>query len=133
MNIPSHVLEADLAALRRRLQVLEAQVQTLNITPPVPAALPVDKMQLADYGKRAVTRLPEQEDDEEETEVLAQPNLTRTELHELTSAVREYLEWSDPQSHLNERTWKMVSDSARERLERALKIAESELRRVSDA
>jgi hypothetical protein len=124
---------SDLASIRRRLQDLEHEVRTLSLTPPVPAALPVDKMQLADYGKQVAISPLAQDDDEEEIEVLAQPNLTRTELHELTSAVREYLEWSDPQSHLNERTWRMVSDSARERLERALKIAELELRRVSDA
>jgi hypothetical protein len=95
--------------------------------------LPVDKMQLADYAM-SVGSVPheEDEDDEEDTEVFASPNLSRSDLKELTTAIRDYLEWSDPKSHLNETAWRMVSSSARERVERALSLAEKELRKVSD-
>jgi len=132
MSIPSHIIEADLASIRRRLQDLESAVRTRSGDLSVPAALPVDKMQLADYAK-STAPLSTEEEDEEDSDVLGQPNITRGELQELTGAIRDFLDWSDPQPHLSEKSWQMVNNSTRERLERALQVAERELRRVSDA
>jgi hypothetical protein len=129
MNTPT---QSDLASIRRRLQDLEYEVRSLGVTSPVPAALPVDKMQLADYAK-GTAPLASEEEDEEDIEVFAQPNLTRGELQELTCAIRDYLDWSDPQPHLTVQSWQMVNSTTRERLERALQVAEQELRRVTDA
>lgn len=134
MSIPSHIIEADLTRLSARLSTLEKQVAQMAPSTPAPAALPVDKMQLADYGRGTSARATYEDDDgEEDEEVFANPNLSKADLQELTAAVRDYLEWADPQSHLNETSWRMVSSSARERLERALSVAEKELHRATDA
>lgn len=134
MSIPSHIIEADLTRLSARLSTLEKQVAQMAPSAPAPAALPVDKMQLADYGRGTSARATYEGDDgEEDEEVFANPNLSKADLQELTAAVRDYLEWADPQSHLNETSWRMVSSSARERLERALSVAEKELHRATDA
>ena len=132
MNVPSHVLEADLNRLSARVLKLEKRVEGLDSQPPAPATLPVDKMQLADYAKTVGPTLSEESEEDEEEEVFANPNLSKSDLQELTAAVRDFLEWSDPQSHLNDTSWKMVTSSARDRLERALSVAEKELRRASD-
>ena len=130
MNTPSHVLEADLTRLATRLSSLERKFATLTSPAPVPAALPVDKMQLADYGS---SKHAEEEDDSDEEETVLQPNVNRTDLQELVAAVRDYLEWANPQSHLTDHGWKMVVASAHTRLERALKPVENELRRTDNA
>lgn len=134
MNTPTNIIEADLNRLSARLSKLETKFANLSVPTPAPATLPVDKMQLAHYAKSVspISHVEEGEDEEDE-EVFASPNLSRGDLQELTTAVRDFLEWSDPQSHLNDTAWKMVSSSARERLERALSIAEKELRKASDA
>lgn len=129
MNIADHTTLADLSD---RLNRLEKDFARRNGQAPVPATLPVDKMQLADYAKTVGPTLPEESEEDEEDEVFANPNLSRSDLQELTAAVRDFLEWSDPQSHLNDTSWKMVTSSARDRLERALSVAEKELRRASD-
>lgn len=128
MNITDHTTLADLSD---RLNRLEKDFARRNGQAPVPATLPVDKMQLADYANRVGPALPEESEEDEEDEVFANPNLSKSDLQELTAAVRDFLEWSDPQSHLNDTSWKMVTSSARDRLERALSVAEKELRRAS--
>ena len=129
---PSTVLEADLTLLSARLSSLEKQVAQLTPSSPAPAALPVDKTPAADYAL-PIAAASEDEDDEEEVEVIAQPNITRLELTELADAIREYMEWNEPQPHLTEDSWKVVSSASRCRLERALTGLERELRRVADA
>jgi hypothetical protein len=131
MNVPSNILEADLRRLASKVEHLERKVALLTSSHGVPAALPVDKMQLADYAKNVVRPLLEEDEDEEEE--VAQPNLTKNELQELASAVRDYLEWSNPQSHLSQEGWQMVSSASRDRLERAVAVAEKELRRAENA
>ena len=132
MTVPSHVIEADLNRLSARLSSLERKVANLSTSSPAPAALPVDKMQLADYGKVVSRLLPSEEvdEDDEEEDVISQPNLSKADLQELAAAVRDYLEWSAPQRHLSDASWEMVNTSARDRLERALSVAEKELRRA---
>jgi len=131
MSTPSN--NPDFVRLADRMLKLEKAVAGLSWPTYAPASLPVDKMQLAEYGpvSATVNRLVEECDEEEE--VLSQPNVTRNELAELVSAVRDYLEWSPPQPHLSAQGWEMVAQSAQERLERALRPVERELKRADNA
>jgi hypothetical protein len=131
MSTPS--TNPDFARLADRMLKLEKAVAGLSWPTYAPASLPVDKMQLAEYGPVSATvdRLVEECDEEEE--VFSEPNVTRNELDELVSAVRDYLEWSHPQSHLSAQGWEMVAQSAQERLERALRPVERELKRADNA
>ena len=131
MNTAFHVLEDDLNLLSTRLTRLEKKFDNLTSTL-VPASLPVDKMQLASYERCSVALRLEDEEEEEE-EVSNQPNVNRSELVELVSAIRDYLEWSQPHSHLSAHGSEMVAQSAQERLERALRPVESELKRANYA
>ena len=131
MNTAFHVLEDDLTLLSTRLTRLEKKFDNLTSTL-VPASLPVDKMQLASYERSSVALRLEDEEEEEE-EVSNQPNVNRSELVELVSAIRDYLEWSQPHSHLSAHGSEMVAQSAQERLERALRPVESELKRANYA
>jgi len=122
---------ADLASIRRRLQDLESKVMSLSLVPSASPSLPVDKLQLADYAKSAMPLVGDSDEDDEEDEV-EQLNITRSDLQEIAAAVRDYLEWSHPQAHMNDGTWTMVSRQARDRLERAVAVAECELRRTAN-
>ena len=117
------LLEADLTLLASRLTQLEERMSSIAPLPPVhvPTPLPVDKLQLADYGE------------EEDEEVVVQPSISQPDLQELVSAVREYMEWARPQPHLSPSGWMMVSQSAQNRLERALQPLERELKRIDNA
>lgn len=131
MSTPSNNL--DFVRLSDRMLKLEKVVAGLSWPTYAPASLPVDKMQLAEYGPVSAPVNRSVEECDEEEEVLSQPNVNRNELAELVSAIRDYLEWSHPQSHLSAQGWEMVAQSAQERLERALRPVESELRRADNA
>lgn len=128
MNTASHVLEADLDRLSNRLSSLERKFDTLTSSTSAPATLPVDKMQLADYGSSVASE--EEEDEEEE---VTQPNISRSDLQELTSAVHDFMDWLDPRSNMSEDVSRLVSREARERLMRAITVVEIELRRSANA
>lgn len=112
---------SDIALLASRVTHLERQLASINSPSSVPASLPVDKLQLADYGE------------DEDEEVVAQPSISQSDLQELVSAIREYMEWAAPQPHLSQAGWLMVSQTAQTRLERALRPLERELKRIDNA
>ena len=128
MNTLSHVTEADLDRLSNRLSSLERKFATLASSASAPAALPVDKMQLADYGSTVAS-----EDEEDEEEEVTQPNISRSDLQELTSAVHDFMDWLDPRASMSEDVSRLVTREARERLLRAVTVVELELRRSSNA
>lgn len=97
MNVPSHVLEADLNRLSARMSVLEKRVEGLTAPPAAaPAPLTVDKNTFSDYW-RDVSSGTAGDDDSDDFEENVNPmgNLTPQHLHEVVAAFDELLRWKD--------------------------------------
>lgn len=131
MNVPSHALSADINSLTSRLTSLEHRVAQL--TPPfesAPASLPVDKMQLADYGRRTPS-VVEEEDDSEDEGLDPMSNLTPQDLREVVAAFDELLRWKEfPNPSMGQEMQSYIERDNFRRLQEAMRPLENVVKAI---
>jgi len=137
MNIPSHIVDTDLRNIAVRLHRLEehmAQQQTTaSVAPaPVPSPLPVDKMQLADYGRLASPEGSVEDDsDEDEAPVNPMSNLTQHHIRELVAAFDDYIRWKEsPNRTMDASLQLFIEQNSLHRLEEAMTPLQQVIRKM---
>jgi len=130
MNVSSPTIEADLRDFAARLSRVEERLAARiaePVTPaPAPAALPVDKMQIADYGRNVSTMSAEMDDDSEDEEVPnPMGNLTHSQVSEVVAAFDDLLRWKEsPNPTMSPEMQAYIEEGAMRRLIEAMRPLE---------